>query len=142
MRYLVTRFGLPLCMEGGVLPRLALPLRMFLGGPLGGGSQYYPWIHMGDTVGALRFLMENEDTHGAFNITAPAPVTNAEFTHALARTLRRPSWLPVPGFAFRTLFGEMASLVLCGQRALPERLQSAGYAFRYPDLDEALRDII
>ena len=97
---------------------------------------------MADTVGALRFLIENEDAHGIFNISAPEPVTNAEFTRALARALRRPSWLPVPGFAIQAIFGEMATIVLGGERALPQRLQAAGYAFRYPDLGAALQDII
>jgi uncharacterized protein (TIGR01777 family) len=138
----VARIGLPLSMAGGVLPRLALPLRMFVGGPLGSGRQFYPWIHIADTVGALRFLIENEDVHGVFNISAPEPVTNAEFTCALARALRRPSWLPAPVFAIRALFGEMAAMVLSGQRALPQRLQAAGYAFRYPDLGAALQDVI
>ena len=99
------------------------------------------WISLADEVAALIWLIDT-DVSGPVNLVAPGPVTNAEFTHALARTLRRPSWLPVPVIAFRALFGEMASLVLCGQRALPERLQSAGYAFRYPHLDEALQDII
>mgnify|MGYP001157050569 CR=1 FL=1 len=138
----VARIGLPLSMAGGVLPRLALPLRMFVGGRLGNGRQFCPWIHMADTVGALRFLIENEDAHGIFNISAPEPVTNAEFTRALARALRRPSWLPVPGFAIQAIFGEMATIVLGGERALPQRLQAAGYAFRYPDLGAALQDII
>lgn len=142
VRHLVARFGLPLSMEGGVLPRLALPLRMFVGGPLGSGRQYFPWIHMADTVGALRFLIENDGARGAFNITAPEPVTNAEFTRTLARALRRPDWLPVPGFAFRALFGEMATVVLSGQRAVPQRLQATGYTFRYPDLGETLQDLI
>ncbi len=141
VRHSVARFGLPLSMEGGVLPRLTLPIRMFVGGRLGSGSQYYPWIHIADTVGALRFLIENEGTHGVFNITSPEPVTNQEFTNTLARALRRPSWLPLPGFAFRALFGEMASVVLCGQRAMPEHLQSAGYTFLYPDLDTAIQDL-
>ncbi|HJL69708.1 MAG TPA: DUF1731 domain-containing protein, partial [Anaerolineales bacterium] len=116
--------------------------RMFVGGRLGNGRQFCPWIHMADTVGALRFLIENEDAHGIFNISAPEPVTNAEFTRALARALRRPSWLPVPGFAIEAIFGEMATIVLGGERALPQRLQAAGYAFRYPDLGAALQDII
>ncbi|MDP6793250.1 MAG: TIGR01777 family oxidoreductase [Anaerolineales bacterium] len=142
VRRSVARFGLPLSMEGGILPRLALPLRMFVGGPLGSGRQYCPWIHMADTVGALRFLIENDGAHGVFNITAPEPVTNAEFTRILARALRRPDWLSVPGFAFRALFGEIATIVLSGQRALPQRLLTAGYVFRYPDLREALQDLM
>ena len=142
VRHAVARFGLPLSIKGGVLPRLMLPIRMFVGGRVGSGRQYYPWIHIADTVGALRFLIENEGAHGVFNITAPEPATNGEFTKALARTLRRPCWFPVPGLVFQVLFGEMATIVLCGQRALPEHLQSAGYTFQYSDLDEALQEII
>ncbi|MDP6793696.1 MAG: TIGR01777 family oxidoreductase [Anaerolineales bacterium] len=141
VRHAIARLGLHLTMEGGFLPRLALPTRMFLGGRLGSGRQYYPWIHIADTVGALRFLIENEGMNGVFNITAPEPATNAEFTKALAHTMRRPCWFPVPGLAFQMIFGEMADVVLGGQRALPEHLQSAGYVFRYPKLDEALQDI-
>ena len=141
VRHAIARLGLHLTMEGGFLPRLALPIRMFVGGRLGSGRQYYPWIHIADTVGALRFLIENEGMNGVFNITAPEPATNAEFTKALAHTMRRPCWFPVPGFAFQMVFGEMADVVLCGQRALPGRLQSEGYVFRYPKLDEALQDI-
>ena len=141
VRHAIARLGLHLTLEGGFLPRLALPIRMFVGGRLGSGRQYYPWIHIADTVGALRFLIENEGMNGVFNITAPEPATNAEFTKALAHTMRRPCWFPVPGFAFQMLFGEMADVVLCGQRALPEKLQSAGYIFNYPKLDEALQDI-
>ncbi len=142
VRRAVARIGLPLSMAGGVLPRLALPLRMFVGGPLGSGRQFYPWIHMADTVGALRFLIENEDAHGIFNISAPESVSNAEFTRALARALRRPSWMPVPGFAIRALFGEMATIVLSGQRALPQRLQAYGYTFQHPSLDAALEGLM
>jgi hypothetical protein len=115
---------------------------MFVGGPLGSGRQFYPWIHMADTVGALRFLIENEDAHGIFNISAPESVSNAEFTRALARALRRPSWMPVPGFAIRALFGEMATIVLSGQRALPQRLQAYGYTFQHPSLDAALEGLM
>ena len=141
VRHVIARLGLHLTMEGGFLPRLALPIRMFVGGKLGSGRQYYPWIHIAFRVGALRFLIDNKDMKGVFNVTAPEPATNAEFTKALAHTMRRPSWFAVPGFAFQILFGEMADVVLCGQRALPARLQSEGYVFKYPMLHEALQDI-
>ncbi|HJO34034.1 MAG: TIGR01777 family oxidoreductase [Anaerolineales bacterium] len=142
VRRAVARIGMPLSIAGGVLPRLALPLRMFVGGRLGSGRQYFPWIHMADTAGALRFLIEHDDARGIFNISAPEPVTNAEFTRALAHELRHPYWLPVPGLAFRVLFGEMATMLLSGQRALPQHLQACGYTFQYPDLGAALEGLM
>jgi len=147
VRRAVARTGIVLAREGGALPVMSLPFKMMIGGPIGDGRQWFPWIHMDDEVGALRFLLEREDAgaeeaRGAFNLTAPRPVTNRELTRTLARVLRRPGFLPVPGIALRIAVGEMADSLLQGQRAVPSRLLEMGYVFRWPDLEPALRDLL
>ena len=142
VRRVLLRTGVVLSREGGALPRMLLPFRLGLGGRLGSGRQPFPWIHIADEVGAIRFLMEREGARGPYNLTAPNPVSNAEFTRILARVLGRPALIPVPAFALRLAFGEMGDLLLTGQRAVPRRLLEAGYAFRFPDLEAALRDLL
>jgi hypothetical protein len=146
VRRVLLRTGVVLAREGGALPRMALPFRMMAGAPLGSGRQWLPWIHIADEVGAIRFLMERDDAHGPFNLTAPKPVTNRELGDVLGRVLGRPSplqalGLGVPEPVFRVMLGEMADAVLHSQRVLPSRLLHLGYTFRYPDLDSALRDL-
>lgn len=136
------RTGIVLAREGGALPAMSLPFKIMMGGPLGDGRQWFPWIHIEDEVGAIRFLLKREDAQGPFNLTAPAPVTNRELTRALGRVMSRPSFLPAPGFALRLALGEMADMLLQGQRAVPSRLLEMGYVFRWPDLEPALRDLI
>ncbi len=138
----ILRTGIVLSNEGGALPRMALPFRLMAGGPLGGGRQWFPWIHMADEVGAIRFLIEREDADGPFNLSAPAPLTNRDFGRALGRALNRPSFAPAPGFALRLLLGEMADALLHGQRAIPRRLLDLGYVFRYPEASGALRNLL
>jgi uncharacterized protein (TIGR01777 family) len=142
VRRAIIRTGVVLSAEGGALPRLTLPYRLFVGGPMGSGRQYISWIHIVDEIGAIRFLIENEQATGAFNLTAPNPLPNAEFGKIIGHVLTRPSLLPVPGFAMRTLFGEVSTLVLDGQRARPKRLLEAGYTFRFPEAEQALRDLL
>jgi uncharacterized protein (TIGR01777 family) len=142
VRRAIIRTGVVLSAEGGALPRLTLPYRLFVGGPMGSGRQYISWIHIVDEIGAIRFLIENEQANGAFNLAAPNPLTNAEFGKIIGRVLTRPSLLPVPGFALRTLFGEASTLVLDGQRARPKRLLETGYTFRFPEAEQALRDLL
>lgn len=142
VRRVVLRTGVVLTTEGGALPRLLLPLRWGVGGPLGSGRQWMPWIHITDHVGAMAFLMMHEEASGVFNLTAPAPVTNAKLTRALAQRLHRPAFFRVPAFALRLLFGEMSIVLLASQRVLPNRLLDAGYAFRYPVLDVALDNLL
>lgn len=142
VRRAVARTGIVLAREGGALPLMSLPFKMMIGGPIGDGRQWFPWIHIDDEVGALRFLLEREEARGAFNLTAPHPVTNRELTQALARVLGRPGFLPAPGFALRLALGEMAGSLLQGQRAVPSRLQELGYAFRWPDLEPALVSLL
>jgi uncharacterized protein len=138
----VIRTGVVLAREGGALPRMALPFRFFAGGPLASGRQGFPWIHLADEVAAIRFLLEREDADGPFNLTAPEPVTNREFSAALGRALHRPSLLPAPEFALRIALGEMADMLLHGQRAVPQRLQELGFAFRFAEPEPALRDLL
>lgn len=142
VRRAVARTGIVLAREGGALPLMSLPFKLMVGGPIGDGRQWFPWIHLDDEVGALRFLLEREEARGAFNLSAPHPVTNRELTQTLARVLGRPGLLPAPGFALRIALGEMADSLLQGQRAVPSRLADLGYAFRWPDLEPALRNLL
>jgi uncharacterized protein len=136
------RTGIVLSKKGGALPKMALPFRVMAGGPLGNGRQWMPWIHIADEVGAIRFLLENEGAFGAFNLTAPNPLRNRDFSRALGKALKRPALAPAPSFALRAVLGEMADMLLEGQRAVPQRLLEAGYAFRYPEALPALRDLL
>ncbi len=142
IRRVILRTGVVLSREGGALPRMLLPFRLGVGGRLGSGRQWFPWIHIADEVGAIRFLMEKESAQGPYNLTAPHPVTNAEFTRALGEVLHRPTLFAVPAFALRLLFGEMATVLLEGQRAVPKRLLEAGYSFRFTDIRRALEDLL
>ncbi len=141
-RVVCVRTGLVLAPDGGALKPLLLPFRLGVGGRLGSGQQYWPWIHRADWVDLVRFAIARADLAGPMNATAPQPVTNAEFTRALGRALRRPAVLPVPAPALRILLGEMAdALLLTGQRAVPAKAQQMGYTFRFPSLDGALADL-
>ena len=142
VRRAIIRTGIVLSTAGGALPRMALPFRLFVGGPVGSGRQWFPWIHIADEVAAICFLMEEESASGPFNLTAPNPVTNAQFSRALGRVLKRPAFMPVPALALRLLFGEMASALLTGQRAVPRRLLALGFTFRFPEVLAALRDLL
>ena len=138
----VLRTGIVLSDQGGALPRMALPFRLMAGGPLGNGRQWFPWIHVADEVGAIRFLIEREEAGGPFNLSSPDPLTSRDFGRALGRVLMRPSFAPAPGFALRLLLGEMADALLHGQRAVPRRLLDLGYVFRYREAVEALRNLL
>lgn len=142
VRRVVIRTAAVLSTQGGALPKLVLPYKLFVGGPLGSGRQYLPWIHIDDEVGAIRFLIDNADASGPFNLVAPNVLTNSEFGKAIGRVLHRPSLFPTPAFAMKLLLGEVSTLVLDGQRAVPKRLQALGYAFRFPDAQSALRNLL
>jgi len=141
-RRVVVRTGVVLARDGGALPRMLLPFRLFLGGPLGTGRQFLSWIHLADEVGAIRFLLDNVDLRGTFNLTSPGAVTQHEFASSLGRRLRRPSRLPTPSVALRLALGEQASIALEGQRVVPRRLLGAGFSCRWPELDPALADLL
>jgi len=142
VRRAIIRSGVVLSRESGALPLLALPYRLFVGGPLGSGDQWLPWIHMEDEVRAIRFLIELETAVGPFNLSAPRPVTNAEFGRTLARVLGRPAFFRVPAFAVRLVLGEMSTVVLDGQRAIPRRLLDLGFRFHFPGAESALHDLL
>jgi uncharacterized protein (TIGR01777 family) len=142
-RVSVIRTGIVLDRKGGALPRMLPPFQMFVGGPLGSGRQYMPWIHKDDWVRLVTWVIGHEGARGPFNATSPSPVTNREFSQALGRALKRPSFLPAPAFALRLMLGEMAdALLLSGQRALPLRATDLGFSFRYSNIDQALADVL
>jgi uncharacterized protein (TIGR01777 family) len=143
VRHVIIRTGVVLGADGGFLSRVILPFRLFVGGRLGSGNQWIPWIHLDDEVRAICFLMERQNLQGAFNLTAPNPLISKDFFNLLGKTIKRPSWLPVPGFLLSLLLGERArELILSGQRAMPKRLLESGYDFLYPDAKSALREIL
>jgi uncharacterized protein len=141
-RVVVARTGVVLSPSGGALAKMLPPFKAGVGGPIAGGGQYVPWIHVDDIAGGLVHCVDDERASGPVNVTAPTPVTNAELSRTLGRVLHRPAVLPVPGFALKLLYGEMASIVLTGQRAVPHRLLELGYEFSHPDLEAALRDVL
>ncbi|MGE4534194.1 TIGR01777 family oxidoreductase [Halomonas sp.] len=136
------RIGLVLDQGGGSLQKMLPPFRLGLGGRFGTGKQFMPWIHREDLVRAILFLLERDDLEGAFNGSAPRPVTNAEFTRTLAKQLGRPALFPVPAIVLETAFGEMARLLLTGADMRPKRLQEAGFEFRFATVEAALADIL
>jgi uncharacterized protein (TIGR01777 family) len=141
-RTVLLRSGVVLAREGGALPQLALPFRLFAGGPVGTGRQFLSWISLADWIGLVQWLLATNHLSGPLNLTAPAPVTNAEFARALGRALHRPSFVPTPAFAVRFALGELAdALILGGQRVVPARAQARGYEFKHATLESALRDI-
>jgi len=142
VRHVVTRTGVILTARGGALTRLLLPYKLFAGGPFGNGKQVLSWIHMSDVIGAIQFLINDPASSGVYNLTAPNPVTNSQIGKAIAKTLHRPYWLPVPGFIMRLLFGEVATVVLDGQRVIPKRLQESGYIYKFSEINTALGDIL
>jgi uncharacterized protein len=139
MRVALMRTGVVLSEGGGALEKMLPPFKLGVGGPVAGGRQFVPWVHVDDVVGALLFALDTDGASGPINVAAPEPVTNAQLSKALGRVLRRPAFMPVPGFAVRVLYGEMASIVTTGVRMVPRRLDELGYEFRRPDLEDALR---
>lgn len=140
VRRVIIRTGPVIGHESHVLKPLALQHRIFLGGPIGSGKQWFSWVHIGDVVGAIRFLIDDSSASGAYNLCAPEPLTNAEFSKTLGKVMRRPSFLRVPAFIFKLVFGEMSTTLLNGVRAEPRRLLDAGYFFQFPDAESALMD--
>jgi uncharacterized protein (TIGR01777 family) len=135
------RTGMVLGKNGGALARMLPLFRMGIGGRLGNGRQWMSWIHIDDLIALIAFLMKESTVRGVFNATSPFPVTNREFTQALAQAVHRPAILPVPAFALRLMFGEMASVLLGSQRAIPDAAQRAGFVFENPDIFAALDQI-
>ncbi len=142
VRVIVTRFGIVLGRGGGALQQMITPFRWFVGGPLGSGHQWLSWIHIDDLVEALIHLLGSPDSAGPFNLTSPHPVQNRDFAKTLGRVLRRPSWMPAPALMIRLALGEFGSVILKGQRVIPRRLVESGFSFRYPELEQALRNLL
>lgn len=139
IRVAMTRTGVVLSPSGGALEQMLPPFKLGVGGPVAGGRQYVPWVHLDDVAAGIAFCLETAAARGALNLTAPEPATNRELSKTLGRVLRRPAVLPVPGLAVKALYGEMAMIVTTGVRAVPRRLQELGYEFRQPELEPALR---
>jgi uncharacterized protein len=142
VRVVRVRTGIVLDRHGGALQKMLLPFRLGVGGPIAGGRQPFPWIHVDDLVAVYLAAIDDERWTGPVNATAPEPVSNREFSKALGRARHRPAVLPVPGFAIRLLYGGMAKLVVEGQNARPRRATELGFQHRHPDLDEALRSVL
>ena len=142
-RVVLMRTGVVLAKDGGALEKMLTPFKFGIGGRVGNGRQWMSWIAIDDLVSIVNFFLENPGLKGAFNLTAPNPVTNEQFTKALGRALSRPTILPIPEFAIKLMFGEMGErLLLEGARVLPERLEEAGYKFQYPELEPALKHVL
>jgi uncharacterized protein (TIGR01777 family) len=144
VRRVVSRTGVRLLAgPGGFLRPLKLVFSLFLGGPMGSGKQYWPWIHPADEIAALRWFMANEQASGVYNMAAPNPETNRDFSRVFGKVVGRPSFFPAPAFGVRLVLGELAdALILNGQRAVPQRLLEAGFKFKYATLEPALRDVL
>ena len=141
VRRVVARSAVVLDAKRGMFPLMALPVRLFVGGPLGDGKQAVPWIHLADQTGAIRYLLENQNARGVFNLIAPEATSNARFMRAVAGALSRPYWFPTPACLLRFVLGEMSALVVDGRYIAPRRLLEVGYRFQFPDIDSALADL-
>lgn len=141
-RVVMTRFGIVLGKNGGALGQMIPLFKFFLGGPLGSGKQWFSWVHMHDLAEAFGFLLKHPEIKGAINLCSPQPVRNADLGKAIGRVLHRPSFLPAPGFMIKLILGEFGSVLLEGQRVIPRRLLDAGFKFKYPDIENALKNII
>ncbi len=141
VRRFVIRSAVVLAKDGGLLSLMALPIKLFAGGPLGSGKHAMPWIHIKDWVGGVRYLIENETAHGVYNLIAPTPISNAEFNRTLASIIHRPYWFPTPAYLLRIILGEMSVLIVAGRFAQPKRLIQSGYRFQFDGAREALSDL-
>jgi uncharacterized protein (TIGR01777 family) len=139
VRVVTARTGVVLSKAGGALPKMLTPFKLGVGGPVAGGSQSFPWIHVGDAAGALIFLLDTEAASGPVNVVAPDRRTNKTFTKALGKVIKRPTVFPVPSFAIKMLYGEMGSTVTGGSNPDPAKLEQLGYRYDNPGLEEALR---
>lgn len=138
----ILRIGLVLGKHSGILKKMLPPFKMFIGGPLGSGKQWMSWVLREDLISVIKFAITNDKVTGILNVTSPNPVTNNEFSETLGKVLKRPSFMPVPSSALKLLFGEMADIMLGGQKVLPERLKEYDFEFKYPELEGALKRIL
>jgi uncharacterized protein (TIGR01777 family) len=142
VRVAIARLGVVLGPGGGALPVMARPFKLFAGGKLGDGRQFFSWVHLEDAVAVLERCLSDVNASGPFNVASPQAVPQADFAEALGRALHRPAWLPAPAFALKLMFGEGSGPILTGQRAVPKRLEAIGFQFRHPGLDETLSDAL
>ena len=141
-RVVISRFGIVLGKTGGALRNMISAFKWFVGGQMGDGKQWFPWIHIDDLMLAALFVIENENVNGAVNFCAPNPVRNRELAKILGRILKRPALMTAPAIMMRMVLGEFASAVLASQRAVPDKLLNNGFNFQYPDIEQAIRNII
>lgn len=141
-RVVLLRIGIVLAREGGALPQMMLPFRFGLGGPIGSGRQYFPWIHIRDLVRAILFVIDSVEIKGPVNAVAPDPPTQATFARALGKAMRRPALFPLPAFVLRAVFGEKSEMLLVSQRAIPRALRAHGFHFEFGDLTTALTELV
>jgi len=142
VRVALLRTGIVLGKNEGALKKMLPPFQFFVGGPLGSGKQWFPWIHVEDEIQIILFVLENKNISGAINLSSPTPVTNKEFSSLLAKVIHRPSLFPVPSFVLRMMLGEMSEMLLGGQKTIPQKLLQNGYKFLYPNLEDALKEIL
>ena len=142
IRVVLTRFGIILDRDGGAMAKMIAAFRFFLGGPLGNGEQWFPWIHMHDLLSAFQFIIENSGVNGPVNFCAPQPVRNKELAAKLGTALNRPAFMPAPAFMIKLLMGEFGESLLNSQRAVPDKLEKLGFKFKYVNMDSALGEIV
>ena len=142
VRVALMRFGVVLGKNGGTMAKMLPAFRLFAGGPLGNGMQWFPWIHLEDLISGIMFIMNNNQIDGPLNFCAPNPVTNKELAVTIGRLLKRPSVMPAPAFMIRLLLGEFGETLLSSQKAVPDKLLNSGFIFQYPDIESAVRSII
>ncbi len=141
VRRVIIRPGIVLASQGGILNLISLPFKLFVGGPIGSGKQWWPWIHIDDLAQAVLHLIVHKGAHGAFNLVSEKPARMDSFGRSLGKAIKRPYWFPTPAFLLRTVLGEMSILVLAGQKAVPDKLKETGFKFQYPDIASALEQI-
>jgi len=142
VRVITMRFGVVLGKNGGAVRQMITPFRFFLGGPIGSGQQWFPWIHISDLLSAILFVIENESIKGPLNFTASEPVRQKDFAKTLGKVLKRPAIMPAPAFIVRLIMGELGASLLASQRVIPRKLSEYGFQFRYPDIRSAILDIV
>jgi len=141
-RVVITRFGIVMGEKGGALGQMIPLFKKFIGGPIGSGRQWFSWVHIKDLAEAFTFLLKHPEISGPVNVCAPNPVRNKDLAIALGKALHRPSFMPAPGFMIKLVLGEFGSVILEGQRVIPKRLLESGFAFKYPEIDKALQEVV
>ncbi len=142
VRVVCARFGIVLGKGGGAVEKMVPPFRFFVGGPMGNGTQWFPWIHIEDLCNAVQWGLAHPELDGPVNFCAPNPVRNKEMAKIIGRLLKRPAFMPAPAFAIRLIMGELGKALLSSQRCIPGKLSSEGFQFTYPDMESALREIL